>query len=102
LWVAPFAGPKQRLAFRRGIKKLGTVWDQPYLETCCRSALHRLRLSETAGRPPDLLDGACLVRLASMGLCLQRADGRFAISEDGVLRHAAEVLKQPHVRTEGR
>jgi hypothetical protein len=75
------------------------VWDQPYLETCCRSALHRLWLSGPAGRPPDLLDGACLVRLASMGLCIQRADGRFAMSGGGVARHATEVLKQRGVRT---
>ncbi|HEY4044690.1 MAG TPA: hypothetical protein VGM32_22995 [Rhodopila sp.] len=78
------------------------MWDQPYLETCCRSALHRLRLSGEAGRPPDLLDGSCLARIASMRLCDQRADGRFVITADGVRRHATEVLKQPAVRTAGR
>jgi hypothetical protein len=70
------------------------VWDQPYLETCCRSALHRLHLSGESGRPPDLLDGACLVRIASMGLCERREDGRFAINAAGVERHATEVLKR--------
>jgi hypothetical protein len=70
------------------------MWDQPYLETCCRSALHRLCLSGPAGRPPDMLDGPCLVRLASMGLCDQRADRRFAINPAGVRRHSTEVLKQ--------
>ena len=33
------------------------MWDEPYLETCCRSALHRLVLSGAVGRPPDLKDG---------------------------------------------
>jgi hypothetical protein len=61
--------------------------------------LHRLRLSGRAGRPPDLLDGKCLPRLASMELCDQRPDGRFVISAEGVRRHAAEVLKRPSLRT---
>jgi hypothetical protein len=81
------------------LASLAIVWNQPYLETCCRSALHRLYLSGQAGRPPDLIDGPCLVRLASMGLCDQRADGRFTINPDGVQRHATEVLKQPAINT---
>jgi len=80
--------------------KLGVVWTQPYLETCCRAALHRLWLSGAAGRPPDLLDGPCLVRLASMGLSDQRSDGQFAITTAGLERHASEVLKHPPVTTE--
>ena len=74
---------------------IGAMWDQPYLETCCRAALHRLHLAGLAGRPADLLDGGCLVRLAGMDLCHQRADGRFAITPDGRQRHAKEVLKRP-------
>jgi hypothetical protein len=71
------------------------VWDQPYLETCCRSALHRLHLGGRAGRPPDSLDGKCLLRIAAMGLCDQRPDERFVINAAGVRRHAAEVLQRP-------
>jgi hypothetical protein len=75
------------------------MWHQPYLETCCRSALHRLHLSGRPGRPPHLLDGRCLVRLAAMGLCDQRADGRFVINANGVERHATEVRKRPLVNS---
>ena len=70
------------------------MWNQPYLETCCRSALHRLALSETVGRPPALKDGPCLVRLAGMGLARMRADGRFELTPTGEARHASEVLKE--------
>ena len=70
------------------------VWNEPYLETCCRSALHRLVLSGGIGRPAGMKDGACLVRLAGLGLAQQR-DGRFSCTEAGVLRHASEVLKRP-------
>jgi len=75
------------------------VWNQPYLETCCRSALHRLHLSGNTGRPPDRLDAACLVRLASMGLCDKQPDGWFVINAQGTMRHATEVLGRSAVRT---
>jgi hypothetical protein len=71
------------------------MWDEPYLETCCRSALHRLLLSGAAGRPPGLKDGLCLERLADRGLAEVNADGRFTVTAAGTLRHAREVLKQP-------
>jgi hypothetical protein len=75
-----------------------TMWDEPYLESCCRSALHRLVLAGAAGRPEGqsdgLKDGPCLRRLAGMGLATQRADERFAVTEAGAARHAREVLKQ--------
>jgi hypothetical protein len=71
------------------------VWDEPYLETCCRSALHRLALSENAGRPAGLKDGPCLARLATNGLAIERPDGRYALTEAGSLRHRHEVLKRP-------
>jgi hypothetical protein len=87
------------LVFSWRIENLVQVWDQPYLETCCRSALHRLHLSGLVGRPPDLLDGSCLIRLASMGLCDQGANGRFIINPDGVRRHQTEILKRNTVRT---
>jgi hypothetical protein len=45
------------------------------------------------------LDGRCLVRLATMGLCDQRADGRFVINPDGARRHATEVLKRAEVNS---
>jgi hypothetical protein len=70
------------------------VWNEPYLETCCRSALHRLRQVAEAGRPDGLKDGPCLARLAGMGLARLRGDGRYEITEAGATRHASEVLKQ--------
>lgn len=71
------------------------MWDEPYLETCCRSALHRLVLVGSVGRPGGLKDGPCLRRLAGMGMAEQRADGRYAITEAGRARHASEILKRP-------
>jgi hypothetical protein len=69
------------------------MWDEPYLETCCRSALHRLVLSGEAGRPPDLKDGPCLTRLAAMGFTRQRPDRRFTLTDAGAARHAREIGK---------
>jgi hypothetical protein len=71
------------------------MWNEPYLETCCRSALHRLVLTGKAGRPTGLKDGACLARLAATGLAELRSDDRFVITTAGSLRHAREVLKRP-------
>ena len=68
------------------------MWNEPYLETCCRSALHRLHLCGEAGRPPGLKDDPCLRRLEAMGLAEQRDDGRFAPTAAGGLRHASEVM----------
>jgi hypothetical protein len=72
-----------------------TMWDEPYLETCCRSALHRLLLSGTAGRPPGLKDGPCLARLAERGLAQVNTDGRYMLTQAGTLRHARDLLKRP-------
>ena len=83
------------LAKRQAGPNAGAMWNEPYLETCCRSALHRLTLCGAAGRPPGLKDGRCLARLASLGLARQRPDGRFEPSEAGLARHAREILKQP-------
>jgi hypothetical protein len=70
------------------------MWNEPYLESCCRSALHRLSLAGTPGRPGGLKDGPCLARLAGMGLVCERADGRFELTATGAARHAREVLKR--------
>ncbi len=68
------------------------MWNQPYLETCCRSALHRLFLAGAAGRPPalqtdgaptSLKDAPCLDRLARMDLVCSSPDGRFYLSDSG-------------------
>ncbi len=67
------------------------MWDEPYLETCCRSALHRLMLAGPVGRPGGLKDGPCLVRLAEMGLACERVDGRFGATEAGAARHLIEI-----------
>jgi hypothetical protein len=67
------------------------MWNDPYLETCCRSALHRLRLSETVGRPPDHKDGPCLARLAAMGLAARREDARYVITAAGIAWHDTSI-----------
>jgi hypothetical protein len=69
------------------------MWNEPYLETCCRSALHRVALSAAGGRPPGLKDGPCLIRLAGMGLVCERPDGRFVLTPAGAARHRTEVLR---------
>jgi hypothetical protein len=69
-----------------------TMWSEPYLETCCRAALHRAILAGSAGRPPGLKDGPCLERLAAMGLAYAREDGRFEPTPPGRQRHASEIL----------
>ena len=75
------------------------IWAEPYLETCCRSALHRLVLVEPHGRPPELKDQPCLERLAGMGLATRRDDGRYAITAEGRARHASEILRLPDAAT---
>ena len=69
------------------------MWNEPYLETCCRSALHRLTVCGSVGRPPGLKDGPCLERLRSMAMVRQRADGRYEITGAGLERHASEIVK---------
>ncbi len=71
------------------------MWNEPYLETCCRSALHRLVLCEPTGRPAGLKDGPCLERLRGLGFAKRRTDGRYAITEPGQARHDQEILKVP-------
>ncbi|MDA8252281.1 MAG: hypothetical protein M0Z28_24375 [Rhodospirillales bacterium] len=70
----------------------GAMWNEPYLETCCRATLHRLTLAGALGRPAGLKDGPCLERLAGMGLAEARADGRYELTASGVARHRTEVL----------
>jgi hypothetical protein len=71
------------------------MWNEPYLESCCRSALHRLTLVDRSGRPGGLVDEPCLLRLQGMGLAVQAADGSFSITAPGRVRHAREILKTP-------
>lgn len=68
------------------------MWDQPYLETCCRSALHRLFLAGRHGRPDGLADAACLRRMEAMTL-VEHTGTRFQLTETGRLRHRREVLR---------
>ena len=70
------------------------MYDEPYLETCCRSALHRVMLAGGTGRPAAEKDGRCLARLAGMGLVCEGADGRFQATEAGADRHARDVLRR--------
>lgn len=69
------------------------MYDEPYLETCCRSALHRITLAGPTGRPDGLKDGPCLHRLAAMGLTCVRVDGRFEATAAGRDRHALEIAR---------
>ncbi len=69
------------------------MWDEPYLETCCRSALHRLLLVGPPGRPGGLKDGPCLARLSCLGLARERPDHRFELTAPGLARHAEEVAR---------
>lgn len=72
------------------------MWNQPYLETCCRAALHRLVQAGAGGRPEGLVDQPCLVRLQGMGLAAPREDAaRFVATAAGLARHRSEVLKSP-------
>lgn len=88
--------------------------DALYLETCCRSALHRLFLAGDAGRPvgsaearslkagprtSPLKDKPCLERLAARGLARQRSrDARFVATEAGRESHARLVSGLPRQR----
>ncbi len=69
-------------------------WTDPYLETCCRSALHRLILAGASGRPQHLKDGACLARLETMGFAAVEPGGRYYTTDAGRQRHESEILKQ--------
>ena len=76
------------------------MYNDPYLETCCRAALHRLSLAGAAGRPAAEKDGPCLTRLAAKGFACEaissEATGdRFILTPAGIARHASEILKQP-------
>jgi hypothetical protein len=70
------------------------MYNEPYLETCCRSALHRLVLAGPAGRPAALKDGPCLERLTADGFAQPRDDGRYEPTQDGIARHFSEVIKK--------
>ena len=67
------------------------MWNEPYLETCCRSALHRLMLADET-RPAGLKDGRCLVRLGEMGLA-EPVGERWRVTPAGRARHEAEIVR---------
>jgi len=73
------------------------MYDEPYLETCCRSALHRLRLCAAVGRPADTRDSGCLHRLVRMGLARVRADGRYEAATTADIPDAAVSAGTPRV-----
>ena len=70
------------------------MWNEPYLETCCRAALHRLVLTADDGRPDGLKDGPCLARLTRMGFATPRPDGRYGVTDAGRARHGSEILHE--------
>lgn len=80
---------------------MAATWNEPYLETCCRSALHRLFLTRGGTRPAGLPDEACLRRLAGMGLAEEipprgvATPVSFGMTEAGASRHMSEVLRLP-------
>jgi hypothetical protein len=69
------------------------MWSEPYLETCCRAALHRLHLAGVHGRPGGLKDGRCLQRIATLGFAV-RNEERFFPTETGLRRHATEIGRE--------
>ncbi|MGO3518663.1 MAG: hypothetical protein ACTINM_09280 [Acetobacter cibinongensis] len=71
---------------------MSVTWNEPYLETCCRSALHRLCLAGATGRPTGLRDAPCLERMERMGFVTRLPQGRFVATDAGKARHAQEVL----------
>jgi hypothetical protein len=81
-------------AARKACGNRNRMWNEPYLETCCRSALHRLMLVAPHGRPTGLKDGPCLERLEAMGFARLRSDGRFEVTEAGAARHDSEILRK--------
>lgn len=83
-----------RGATLEGHREFLTMWDEPYLETCCRAALHRLTLVGATGRPDGLKDGPCLQRLQGMDLAELRPDGRWVLTAAGTARHASEILRR--------
>lgn len=76
------------------------MWTEPYLETCCRSALHRLTLCGDTGRPATEKDRPCLDRLDQLGFALAGTDGRFRLTPAGLARHRAEILREPQASVE--
>jgi len=68
------------------------MYRDPYLESCCRSALHRLTLCGPEGRPAGQKDEPCMTRLIGMALVRKRDDGRYEITPSGRGRHSREVL----------
>jgi len=70
------------------------MWREPYLETCCRSALHRVILAGEAGRPAGLPDQPCLDRLTALGLVVSGANGRHFVTREGRMRHATEIAQR--------
>ena len=78
------------------------MWNEPYLETCCRSALHRLALCGSAGRPATEKDRPCLERLAAMHLARDGEDGRFRATALGLERHRLEILRRAEPAAEPR
>ena len=82
------------MQFHAGSVILRGMWNEPYLETCCRSALHRLYLAGSGGRPSGLKDGPCLERLECRALAQRTPQGRFVATDAGLALHARDVLKQ--------
>jgi hypothetical protein len=91
--ISPSSGPWRQDTISMSVSRANRMWNQPYLETCCRAALHRLRLSGPGGRPADSQDAGCLARLATMGLAVQDDDGRWTMTETGAERHADEIAR---------
>jgi hypothetical protein len=90
------AGPRrarQVLQCAASWRMQAAMWTEPYLETCCRSALHRLVLAGECGRPGGLADAPCLARLADRGLAAVGTEGRFLATPAGLARHRSEILR---------
>lgn len=102
LWGSRFfMGNALMLAGVRWMGNPARMWKEPYLESCCRSALHRVSLAGGAGRPKGLKDDPCLERMQRMGFLTCSDEGRFFMTAAGRQRHAQEILRHgPHARSE--
>lgn len=74
------------------------AWAEPYLESCCRCALHRLKLAEPSGRPIESRDAPCLVRLCTEGFAREAIDGRIHLTSQGAARHEVEIVQMQRRR----
>ena len=81
------------MQFHAGSVILRGMWNEPYLETCCRAARHGLFRAGGDGGLGGVKDAPGLDRLERMGLARCNAGERFVATDAGLVRHAREVMQ---------